>query len=453
MDVLDNKQDINTNSLSGTENRSFLLDDSGNKEVISEGDFDLLKSINNKDLDQKVLQQDDIVQLDDEAINLAANKIKYIENETNLELRKIDTQGINSDEPFSYLRKMGGYIKEAIDYNKYIREVEKIGEDVARYVWAYKEGNLGDFDQGNFAKEIFKAGARNLGGQNLHLAGNMFKMLGANLEENAKGFGPIVGGVSLVLPDVGENFKLLGDMLDNVALDIENSDILLPAEEVFEEDPNWMNIANVIGQGAGSVLSMGLSSKVIGSKATYGLFAIGGAGDIFDESIDKDGDINKANALASINAGANFAIDKFFNPLPKQLEKGIKRTSSLIAKEILNSPLRETASEVMQQVIAENLVRKVGIDDAQLLFEGVIESAIGGMAGSMFVVGGDGIVYAANKTYENARKKIALKGVTAEELDFYEKNMLELMKLNPKAFDKILSYNLKQHLPKDYRRR
>ena len=96
MDGLDNKQDINTNSLSGTENRSFLLDDSGNNDAVSGPDFDLLKSVNDKGLEQVEFNQDDIVHLDDDVMNLALNNIKYIENETNLELRKIDTLDIHA---------------------------------------------------------------------------------------------------------------------------------------------------------------------------------------------------------------------------------------------------------------------------------------------------------------------------------------------------------------------
>ena len=455
MDEFNNEPLANDDTKNGDESRSFLLDMNTNTSKIKGTDFNLLedKHLTNDNFEGTSLQASGIEKskysLKEglfDSLALSENKIKYIDDETNLEFRKVDVDNINNDEPFSYIRKMGDYVRDVIDYNKYSKEVEKIGEDVARYVWAYKEGQMGDFDAKKFAKEVLKAGVRNLGGQNLHFAGNVFKMLGANIEEKSAVMGAATGGISLVLPETGKNFKLLGDMLDNVALKFENSDILQPSEDVFDENPSWINFANVVGQGAGSVLSMGVSSKVLGAKATYGLFAMGGAGDVFEESFEKDENIDKANLLASFSGGANFSIDRYFNPLPKQIEKGVKRTSSLIAKEILNAPLREAGSEAMQQIIAENLVRKVGVDDTQQLFEGLIENAIGGMAGSMFVAGGDGLVYVADRTYNEARKKIALKGVTNEELKLYEKSMLELLKQSPKAFDKILGYNLKQNI-------
>lgn len=377
---------------------------------------------------------------------LEDKNIKYIDTEHNLELKNIDSVNIDEDMPFLSLGKMALTMKEGAFYDNYIKEIEKIGEDVARYKWAYDEGKFGKFDGQNFAKEVFKAGARGLSSSNLFMISDMLKMLGSNVKNRNLNLGAITQGVSLVLPSAGDSLNELGELVEDLAYKIDDVSFLKPDEEILDEDPNWMSLANIIGQGAGNVLSMGGVSKLIGSKATYGLFAVGGAGDVFEESIEKEGDVDKANLLAVSSGGINYVVDRILNPLPMQVEKGVKTTSKLIAKEILNAPLREGASEMIQQVLAENLVRKVGIDDTYMLFEGLIESAIGGMAGSMSLIGVDGGIYNARNTYNNAKNKIMLKGVSSEDLQMYEKNMLELIKSNPMAFDKILRYNLEQNM-------
>lgn len=372
--------------------------------------------------------------------------IRYLDDNTNLDLKKVNEAQIDNEEPFGGIKKFSESIKEKVDFGKFLNEIEKIGEDVARYKWAFDEGNLGSFDGKKFTKEVFKAGVRGIGANNLRMVGNMFKILGKNLDDKKFGGAVLSAGGSLFLPKVGELFNEVGDAVGLYADKVENLEILAPDDGVYEVNPNWMSLANVLGQSGGSVLAMGGASKIIGSRATYGLFAIGGSGDVFDESIKKDGNIDKANALVLAKAGSSYAIDRIFNPLPEVIEQGIKKTSSDILKEMFGAPLRELGSEMLQQVFSENLVRKIGIDDTQLLFEGMIESAIGAMAGNMVVAGVDGGVYFADKGLNEVEKRILLKGVSKEELQLYKTNILEFMKSKPEAFDKILGYNIKQNV-------
>ncbi len=441
MNNLEMKEELGVeNNMSGNENRSFLLEENNEDMIASNNDEIVEKKAKAIDLDTV----NDLGGVLDE--NLNDRNIKYIDTEHSLEIKDVKYDNIDEDQPLMSIGKMALAIRDGFEHSAFVREVEKIGEDVARYKWAYDEGEFGEFNGRSFAKEVFKAGARGFGSSNLFMISDMLKMLGTNVKNRNFNLGVVTQGVSLVAPNAGDTLNELGEVLENLAYKFNDLSFLKPDSEVFDEDPNWMNLANIIGQGAGNVLSMGGVSKVIGSKATYGLFALGGAGDIFDESMEKDGNINKANLLASSSAGLNYAVDRILNPLPRQVEKGVKTTSKLIAKEILNAPVREGGSEMIQQVIADNLVRKVGIDDTQLLFEGLIESAIGGMAGSMSLVGVDGAIYDARNTYNNAKNKIMLRGVSKEDLDLYEKNMLELFKENPMAFDKILRYNLEQNM-------
>lgn len=423
--LLENNVSLEENNQLGNGENTLNSDINTNDSVV--GDLDLKANIMNE-------------------IGQEFGKIKYLDMEHNLEVNSGVNSVINDDEPFSLIKKISDNIKDALNYDAIMGEVEKIGEDVARYKWAYDEGKFGEFNGGKFLKEIVKSGIRSGVSNNLHMASNVMKMIGKNIDEKSSVGKSLSFGVGALVPNGGTLFNEIGDGLELIASNVENLEILSPSEEVFDEDPNWVSLANTIGGGAGSVLAMGATSKLIGSRATYGLFALGGSGDVFDESFEKDKDINKANMLAVASGGTSYAIDRIFNPLPKQFEKGVKATSSMIANEMLGAPLREAKTEVLQQVVSENLIRKVGIDDTQALFEGLIESAIGGMGGSFSVSLGDGSIYALNKKYRDIEKRIMLKGVSEKELEQYKTNMLEFMKTKPEAFDKILRYNLKQNM-------
>ena len=334
----------------------------------------------------------------------------------------------------------------AADLRNYWALLENFGAQAAEYKWAYDEGKFGTFEAGAFGRELLKAGARGLGANTLRTAGNVLSMFGANLESRNAGTAAVTAGAGLLVPETGKIFKNIGDKLGEYAGKIENSELLAPAAEAYSADPNWSKLANVLGQGSSQVLAMGTMAKFIGSGPTYGLFAGGGAGEIFKESYAKDGDIDAANTLALISGGTTFAIDKLFSPLPKQIEKDARITSKMIAREIAGAPLREAGTEVLQQMMAENLVRKVGIDDTQDLFEGLIESALGAIAGSSALMTADGSVYYARKTYEDARQRMLLRGVAAEEIELYKNNMMELLKSKPDAFGKVLNYVLERNL-------
>lgn len=370
----------------------------------------------------------------------------YLEEEQNLNFPAFSAETVDEDAPLTSFQIAGKWLRQAADLRNYWALLENFGAQAAEYKWAYDEGKFGTFEAGAFGRELLKAGARGLGANTLRTAGNVLSMFGANLESRNAGTAAVTAGAGLLVPETGKIFKNIGDKLGEYAGKIENSELLAPAAEAYSADPNWSKLANVLGQGSSQVLAMGTMAKFIGSGPTYGLFAGGGAGEIFKESYAKDGDIDTANTLALISGGTTFAIDKLFSPLPKQIEKDARITSKMIAREIAGAPLREAGTEVLQQMMAENLVRKVGIDDTQDLFEGLIESALGAIAGSSALMTADGSVYYARKTYEDARQRMLLRGVTAEEIELYKNNMMELLKSKPDAFGKVLNYVLERNL-------
>lgn len=373
-------------------------------------------------------------------------KIHYLSNEQNLALPPVNRDIVDEDAPFSSLSMAGKWLREAADLRNYWQGIERLGGDVAAYTWAYKQGDLGKFDGKAFAAEALKAGLRSVGRNTLRTTGNLLTMFGANLAEQSAATTLMTSGAGVMMPQAGKVFQEVGQALRSYAENVENLSFLQASPSAYEENPSWSKLANVVGSGSAQVLAMGAMSRLMGAGATYGFFAGGGSGEIFNESLAQDGDVEKANTLAAANAGVTFAIDKLFNPLPEMVAKNAKLTAKKVASEMLGAPLREAGSEVLQQMLAENLVRKVGLDDTQDLFEGLLESALGAFAGSSMLSGASGTVYLAGGALDKARRKIMLKGVSAEELDLYQKNMMALIETKPQAFEKILGANLKENL-------
>lgn len=370
----------------------------------------------------------------------------YLENEHNLRFPALSADSIDEQKPHSSFQAIGDWLKQAADARMYWNALESFGEDVAQYKWAYDEGKMGEFDASSFGKEALKATARGFTSDNLRMMGNVLSAFGTNIENKHLGIGAMTAGATLFAPEAGTLLKNIGDKFQQYAERVENSILLAPVQTAYNTDPSWVRLANILGQGSAQVLSMGAMAKYLGAAPTYALFAGGGAAQVFNESYDKDANIDTANTLALLSGGTTFAIDKIFNPLPRQIESRAKMTSRMIANEVISSPLREAGTEVLQQLLAENLVRQVGIDDTQDLFDGLVESAIGAIAGTSALMAVDGTAYYAQKSYEDARRRMLLKGVSDEDIELFKKNAMELLQSKPEAFSKVFSYSLEQNL-------
>ena len=372
----------------------------------------------------------------------------YLENEQNLNPPAFSAEMIDDAEPLSGFQKMGKWLRQAADWHTYWEGAERIGAEAAAYKYAYDEGKFGEFDAGAFGKEMLKAGGRSFGADNLRMAGNVLAMFGTNLAEGSAATTAMTAGAGRFVPEAGKMFQSIGSRLKEYGERLAGSPLLAPAQAVYDDDPNWIKVANVLGQGSAQVLAMGAVAKFIGAAPAYGLFAGGGAGEIFSESYAKDGDADTAAMLALLSGGTSFAIDRLFNPLPRHISGEAKATAKMIAREMAGAPLREAGAEVLQQMLAENLVRQAGIDATQDLFEGLLESALGAVAGATALNTAGGGAYLARKSYEDARRRLMLKGVAAEDIELAKSNMLQFIQSKPEAFGKVLGYSLQRNLDK-----
>ncbi len=372
----------------------------------------------------------------------------YIENEHNLEIPKFNKNDVDEEEPFSSFKMAGKWIKEAVDLSNYRSAVESMGEEVARYKWAFDQGKMGEFDLKDFSSEMVKSGVRSMGVNTLNMAGNIMDMMGVNLKASEDDINSDSALRKNILPAMSNTFLKLGRAFKDYAIKVEDIEFLAPSEEAYNQDPSFARLANVLGGGASQVLMMGAMSKAIGSVATYGLYSAGSGSEVFNQSYEQDKNLAKANTLAVANAGISFAIDKIFNPLPEVVEKNAKVTAKMIADDMLGAPIKEAGAEILQQMLAENLVRKIGVDDSQDLFEGLIESALGSFMGSTVLIGVNGASYVSNRALEQVHERLVKRGISDEEFELAKNNMLAFMETKSDAFERVLTYNLNKNLKK-----
>ena len=369
-----------------------------------------------------------------------------VELKADLDLKLPSPELTDENAPYTSWQVMGNWLKELTDYKNYLDGGAYLGAEVARYKQAYDEGKIDDFAGGKFAKETFKSGVRTLGGNSLHTLGTLTKMVGENIKQHPYAAAALSGGLSVVMPKVGEDLVHVGDVFTRASDKVYGWTALAPDEEIYQDNPSWTGLANILGSASAHLLTMGMMSKYIGAKPTYGLFALGGSSEMYEAARADNQEVDTANTAALINGSVSYALDRIFSPLPKQLEKRAQMTAHEIAKEAVGASFRESATEVLQQIGAENMVRKAGIDETQNLFEGVIESALGGMLGSTVLSAADGSFYAVNKRLQQAKQNMLLRGISAEELQLAENNMTEFLKTKPEAFEKVLRWGLQENL-------
>lgn len=420
-----------------------VLNDVGVDEVAQ---TPVLSSVREDDVGAQTLFDDDEDDMSVLSLEGKMCRINFLENGVSLEQEMPKAQAIDEKAPFNGFKAAGDYLKNAFNLANYWDGVQRMGEDTAGYVFAYQEGKMGEFNGKEFLQEAGKAGVRSLTGNALRTAGNLLSMYGANLAEKSTLTTVLTAGAGLAASDAGEQIKKLGKVLRDYADAAEGWQGWAPDESVYKDEPSFMKLANIVGAGASQVLAMVPVSKVLGAKAAYGLFTAQGAGEIFNETLEKTGDVAQADTLALANAGVSFAIDRIFDPLPKTVEKNAKTTAKMIAQDMVGSPLREAGAEVLQQMLAENLVRKVGLDDTQDLFEALTESAIGAFAGTGAVMGAGGAVYLPSKGLMEVRDRIYRKGVSAEELAQTEKGMMLYQEGHAQSFQKIFADSFERSL-------
>ncbi|MBO5038010.1 MAG: hypothetical protein J6C85_00930 [Alphaproteobacteria bacterium] len=399
---------------------------------------------------QTLFDDDDDDEDDDDRNVLSSEgkmcRINFLEDGINLETGLSKVQTVDEKAPFNSFKAAGDYLKNALNLENYWDGVQRMGEDTAKYVFAYQEGQMGEFKAKEFLKEAGKAGARSFTGNTLRLAGNLLSMYGANLAEKSAFTTVLTAGAGLAVSDAGKQIKELGKVLRDYADAAEGWQGWAADESVYKDEPSFMKLANIVGGSASQVLTIGPVAKVLGAKAAYGLFTAQSAGEMFNETLEETGDVAQADTLALANAGVSFAIDRILDPLPKTIERNAKATAKMVAADMIGSPFKEAGAEVLQQMLAENLVRKVGLDDTQDLFEGLTESAIGAFAGTGAVVGAGGAVYLPTKGLMDVRDRIRRKGVSAEELAQTERGMLLYQEQHAASYQRVLDKSFKRSL-------
>lgn len=238
---------------------------------------------------------------------------------------------------------------------------------------------------------------------------------------------------------MGERVKGLGKVSKEYWNDLQGSKFIKGDEEIFSggfiENFSWTRtISTIAGAipslGAAAVASISTGSPMVGIAILSGLEAE----DIYYEAREDEGmSRGKAGVLGAAVGVGTGVLETSLGPL----DRFVKGGSGKVIKDIVMGSIREGGTEGLQQIWS-NSVRKCGIDDAQDIFEGVIESIVAG-AGSGGVIGG-----LTSKSKGKTEKAIKKNKVTNEEKDSIVNVVGEAMVNKSSEIDSELSKNIEK---------
>lgn len=303
------------------------------------------------------------------------------------------------DKLFTFEVRSGKEVEEKQKKNKNIQALEKIRQEPWNSVnW----------------KEVGKAGARSFLEIGKGVTAHPFKIYGDWMRDERD--------QSLMSAreklDVKYN-NMLADSYIKLGNYIEKfwdwglqSEWLKPDENIFKgsfvENPSLTRALSAAASGVSSIGWFGGVAKITGSRGVASaLLASADADDIYFEAREKGVSQNKALGLYAVGTAGTAVLEKYgFEQIFNQ------RVTAPLAKRVVKSMLSEGLTEG-GQTLWQNLVKRIGYNDAQELMENVIESVIGGSLSG-------GVVSAADGGYiklQQTREKLKAQGMSDADLD------------------------------------
>lgn len=197
----------------------------------------------------------------------------------------------------------------------------------------------------------------------------------------------------------------------------------------FRQNPSWTRGGVLIAQAVPSLGAAVAASAVAGPLAGLSYLSLLDSETIHAESMAKDNNLDKANALFAASTVVTGILEE---PPFRFFTKG---TSGKVIKDFLEGLGREGTQEFLQNSW-QNIVRKIGIDHSQKIFEGGIESAIAG-AGSGGVIGA--LSGQANARAKDVIKQAVEKGVTPSEIKAVDTMAQATILANADEFEKAIA--------------
>lgn len=194
----------------------------------------------------------------------------------------------------------------------------------------------------------------------------------------------------------------------------------------FAENPSFMRLLDTVMKGSSSFASMyGVGKLMNRPKLALGLMTVGDSSEVYWDAVNKGVSVDKAMGLYSTSMAASASLEKY----------GMDRIIGDSAGSITKAIISEGGTEMLQQGIAINLVKKLGYDETVNLFEGVLESAIvGGIWGGI----GRGVSM-AEEGFQNTKEILRKRGYNESESDTIIEGIGKIIGENGKLLDKHIN--------------
>lgn len=360
-------------------------------------------------------------------INVVDYNGTYLVGNKGQDVKPFEKMKIFMDRLFTFKVKTGDEVAEKYKNNKNIQAAEKIRNE-----------GFDDVEWGEVGKSVVR-GTFEIG---RNLTAEPLKIYGDWLRDDRD--------VSTLSPEEADKVKMnnfTADSFSKVGGYIEKlwnwgleAEWLKEDEKIFAGDfVNNPSMTRVLSLGASAIPSLGFGggiTKITGSPTLAAVMLSGAdSADIYWGAREAGKGQNKALGLFAAGTAGTTVLEKY--GLDTIYDKKIMPLSKRIVTSVLSEGLTEGT-----QTAYQNMVRKYGYDDTQLLMEGVIESIIGGAVGG----GVMSTAYGGYAKLRQARENLSKKGLEDPALDVIQEGFAREFSQHRDMIEPLFQENINKSL-------
>lgn len=360
-------------------------------------------------------------------INVADYNGTYLIGNKGEDVKPFEKMKMFMDRLFTFKVKTGAEVEEKYKNNKNIQAAEKI-----------KNEGFDDVEWG----EVGKAAVRGTFKLGKNLTAEPLKMYGDWVRDKRD--------VSMLSKEEADKVKMnnfTADSFSKVGGYIEKlwdwgleAEWLKEDEKIFAGDfVNNPSITRVLSLGTSAIPSLAFGggiAKITGSPTLAAVMLSGAdSTDIYWGAREAGKSQNEALGLFAAGTAGTAVFEKY--GLDTIYDKKIMPFSKRVVMSVLSEGLTEGT-----QTAYQNMVKKYGYDDTQLLMEGVVESMIGGAIGG----GAMSAAYGGYAKLRQARENISKKGLEDSDLDVIQEGFAREISQHRDTIESLFQKNINKSL-------
>ena len=276
-------------------------------------------------------------------------------------------------------------------------------------------------------------------GRSISLWGKVLKMSGEQVA--AAPFNPIeMTGIHISKKDFGGLLTSVGELIEKGGDAIADSKFLEMDEDykrevhsgTFLENPSLARTVDVVMEAIPSMATgygVGMATK--STKLAALALSYQDSVNLYEEARESGKSVEEASLIFGAGAAGTYFLEKY--GLDEFFNKTVGRSAVAVVKKMAAEGLTETGQNIWQ-----NLVAMFGYDEARSIWEGCVESFIGGSIGA-------GVFHSiSSKKYDANKKKLMDKGYSEQQADSIMNGIALEMSEHKEVLNKHFENNIKK---------